>query len=92
MANRKTTKRKSPAKPAQASTKAAAPTKAKPASPSTKAKAAKPRPAPEVVLKITHDEIAQRAYLIWLANGKPTGEEEFNWHQAERELLHKTAA
>jgi hypothetical protein len=46
--------------------------------------AAKPRS--QVEMKITHDQIAQRAYEIWLAKGRPPGQEEQNWHQAEAEL------
>lgn len=32
------------------------------------------------------DQIAARAYQIWLENGQPDGRDEENWHQAQREL------
>ncbi|HEX7008661.1 MAG TPA: DUF2934 domain-containing protein [Phycisphaeraceae bacterium] len=38
------------------------------------------------VVTLTHEEIARRAYEIWLAKGKPIGQDEQNWHEAEREL------
>ncbi|HZQ47296.1 MAG TPA: DUF2934 domain-containing protein [Verrucomicrobiae bacterium] len=44
----------------------------------------KPKPAP------TRDEIARRAYEIYLARGKAGGRETEDWYQAERELLGKT--
>ena len=34
----------------------------------------------------THEEIARRAYFIWLEAGKPTGSEQKHWAQAEAEL------
>ncbi len=34
----------------------------------------------------THDEIAQRAYEIYLARGGGPGREDEDWQQAEREL------
>jgi hypothetical protein len=34
----------------------------------------------------THDEIAGRAYEIYVENGRQEGQCEQNWHQAEYEL------
>ena len=34
----------------------------------------------------THAQIAQRAREIWERNGRPGGQEEKNWRQAEEEL------
>jgi hypothetical protein len=44
------------------------------------------KPQTQVEMKITHDQIAQRAYEIWLAKGRPPGQEEQNWREAEAEL------
>lgn len=35
----------------------------------------------------SHEQIAKRAYEIWVARGKPQGKDLENWRQAERELL-----
>lgn len=43
----------------------------------------KQKPAP------TRDEIARRAYEIYVARGKAGGRETEDWYQAERELLGK---
>lgn len=32
------------------------------------------------------NQIAERAYQIWLESGQPEGLDEENWHQAQREL------
>lgn len=32
------------------------------------------------------EQIAQRAYEIWQAKGKPAGQDQEHWFQAEREL------
>lgn len=32
------------------------------------------------------DEIARRAYALWEENGRPDGEHERHWHEAERQL------
>lgn len=54
------------------------------------------RPAPskagtQVEIKITHDQIAQRAYEIWLAKGRPPGQEQRNWYEAETELIQRVS-
>ncbi|MEQ9461326.1 MAG: DUF2934 domain-containing protein [Phycisphaeraceae bacterium] len=41
---------------------------------------------PSVVVTLTHDQIANRAYFLWLAQGKPRGREFENWVRAESEL------
>ncbi|MEX0885557.1 MAG: DUF2934 domain-containing protein [Phycisphaeraceae bacterium] len=35
---------------------------------------------------VTREQIAQRAYEIWLSKGRPTGLDQQNWHEAEMEL------
>ena len=35
---------------------------------------------------ITHDQIAGRAYELWLEHGRPIGRDQVIWLQAEREL------
>jgi len=55
------------------------------AAPSTAApKAASSKP--EVTIKLTHDQIAKQAYLIWLAKGKPEGKDRENWLDAISQL------
>ena len=36
---------------------------------------------------VTREQIAQRAYEIWLAKGQPAGLDEQNWREAEMELV-----
>lgn len=56
----------------------------------TPAKRATPSKAgTQVELKITHDQIARRAYEIWLARGRPLGQEQQNWYEAEAELIQR---
>ncbi len=84
MASKKTDPATEPKKTAK---KAAEP-KAKKA---TKAKAPAAEPRPEVVLpadvqpraRASHEEVARRAYEIWLARGGSAFE---NWVEAERQL------
>lgn len=45
-----------------------------------------PNPDAKPVLVVTHDEIAKKAYEIWLAKGCPQGEEEANWLEAKAAL------
>lgn len=35
---------------------------------------------------ITHEQIAERARQIWEQHGRPQGEDERNWREAERQL------
>jgi hypothetical protein len=37
----------------------------------------------------THEQIAQRAYQLWEQRGRPSGEPEVDWGEAERELQSK---
>ena len=37
----------------------------------------------------THDEVARRAYEIWLRKGCPPNSDAENWHQAEQELTNR---
>jgi len=37
----------------------------------------------------THEQIEQRAYQLWEQRGRPSGEPEVDWEQAERELRSK---
>jgi hypothetical protein len=52
-----------------------------------------PRPvapnAAPVKRTVTREQIAKRAYEIWIAKGRPIGQDTQNWQQAERELLAK---
>jgi hypothetical protein len=36
---------------------------------------------------LTHDEVAERAYLIYLSRGEEHGQDVDDWLEAERELL-----
>ena len=33
-----------------------------------------------------HDQVAQRAYEIWVAKGRPMGQDEQCWYEAEQDL------
>ena len=50
-----------------------------------KGKAA-PKPSAKPVVVLTHDQIAQKAYEIWLAKGKPHGQDQQNWDEAKASL------
>ena len=39
-----------------------------------------------VVVMPTHEEIAARAYAIWLRKGRPQGQDAQNWNEATCEL------
>jgi hypothetical protein len=41
---------------------------------------------PEIVMLVTHDQIAKRAYEIWVRKGRPEGQARQHWRQAEAEL------
>jgi hypothetical protein len=90
----------SPRKPARATMAAtaspaspiAAPVAAKPRA-RAKSNGAAAKPAvrksagnSSVVMTLSHDQIAQRAYEIWLAKGRPMGQDEQNWREAEMSL------
>ncbi len=40
----------------------------------------------KVVMTLTHDQIARKAYEIWLAKGCPQGQDYANWKEAEAAL------
>ena len=69
-----------------AASKAPAKSAAKTA-PKSAAKTAGAKATPDAVVTMSHDEIANRAYMIWLAKGKPAGQDAANWREAERELV-----
>jgi hypothetical protein len=63
--------------------------KTKPASPGAgrqRKSAVGAKAAQQVEFKITHDQIARRAYEIWLAQGRPAGRAVQNWLEAESQL------
>lgn len=82
-------------KSASSKTKPAATTKAK-AQPraATAGGAAKPARQPRTngagkshaAVTPSHADIARRAYDIWIANGRPFGQDEQNWRDAEEQL------
>ncbi len=47
-----------------------------------------PNPAEQApaAFSVTHEEIAARAYELWLKDGKRPGSAERNWLEAERQL------
>ena len=55
-------------------------TKSKQSKAAPKARSARPTTGP------THEQIAQRAEAIWHKRGRPTGQDEQNWHEAEAQL------
>ena len=79
---------------AKDSPKPATPAKTKPTSSGAgrqRESTAGPKAAQQVEIKITHDQIAQRAYEIWLAKGRPPGQEQRNWYEAEAELIQRVS-
>jgi len=51
------------------------------------ARKAKPAAAIEVALRVDDDVIRERAYGIWLAEGRPHGRDLAHWRRACQELL-----
>lgn len=51
-----------------------------------KARGNGPTAQPQIVTTMSHDQIAKRAYEIWLAKGRPYGQDEQNWREAEASL------
>ena len=70
-----------PAENKTASAKAAT-APAKPRTTTTRRRNAAPAP----VITVTHDQIAARAYEIWLSKGRPWGQDAANWREAEAQL------
>jgi hypothetical protein len=79
---KKTTAKKAPAKKVAAKKAPAKKTPAKKAI----AKKAIAAPVAEVVAAPAHEQISQRAYLIWANRGFTQGDANQDWIQAEREL------
>ena len=52
-----------------------------------KAVAIEGAPAIEVALEAHHDRIRERAYGIWIAEGRPHGRDLAHWRRASHELL-----
>jgi hypothetical protein len=46
-------------------------------------------PAIEVALPVHDDRIRERAYGIWIAEGRPDGREHAHWQRARHELQHE---
>jgi hypothetical protein len=43
-------------------------------------------PAPAAAAEPTYEEIAARAYDLWIAHGRPEGRDHENWIEAEQQL------
>jgi len=54
--------------------------------PKTIAGKSAPAGKPQVVITLSHDEIARRAYDIWMQKGRPMGQDALTWHEAEQQL------
>jgi hypothetical protein len=67
--------------------KAAKSVGAKPKSATKAAPDATTRAAPPIELRVDDDRIRERAYGIWIAEGRPDGREYAHWHRARHELL-----
>lgn len=55
-------------------------------------RAGKPAAAAAVPRLFTHEEIAFRARQLWEQRGRPEGQDEAIWHEAERELKQQELA
>ncbi|MCY2930275.1 MAG: DUF2934 domain-containing protein [Planctomycetota bacterium] len=42
--------------------------------------------------RLSHEQIARRAKAIWEKKGRPSGQDEQNWYQAEAELRTESQA
>jgi hypothetical protein len=60
--------------------------KSQPAAPKNDNRSSAPAAKPSTVGALPTDKVAQRAYEIWLASGRPNGKDQEHWFQAEREL------
>jgi hypothetical protein len=65
----------------------AAGAKAKPAREAAPSVATGAAPAIEIALPVDEDRIRERAYGIWIAEGRPDGREHAHWERARQELL-----
>lgn len=46
----------------------------------------------EPVIMVNHDQIAAKAYEIWQTKGRPLGQDEQNWREAEAALKQEATA
>jgi hypothetical protein len=67
--------------------KAAKSVGAKPKSATKAAPDAATRAAPPIELRVDDDRIRERAYGIWIAEGRPDRREYAHWQRARHELL-----
>lgn len=82
------------AKPAKTANSAKATKPVKPTATATQIKSAtKPPKAAATMCSTPHsrDQINVRAYEIWLRKGRPPGQDQQNWFEAEAELLGKAS-
>jgi hypothetical protein len=90
MASKKTAAPKAAKKKAPAKKKTAKPTTSTKKAPPKRTRTKKNTSAP-LVIKAgrtpTHEEIAERAYLLWERSGHQHGREEHFWLEAERQLI-----
>lgn len=47
---------------------------------------------PDWKFEVQHDDIARRAYELWLAEGRPAGRETQHWLEAENQLRARSGA
>jgi hypothetical protein len=59
----------------------------KQAATATATSAAPTAAAPRINVTLSHKQIAERAYYIWLRRGRPHGQELQNWREAEADLV-----
>jgi Protein of unknown function (DUF2934) len=57
-----------------------------PASPGARGENQRAPVAPRALTNPPPEKVAQRAYEIWQATGRPSGRDQEHWYQAEREL------
>ncbi|MEM6393193.1 MAG: DUF2934 domain-containing protein [Planctomycetota bacterium] len=82
MAKKKATSKSKAKKADKASGKPAAKGSRTKDKPKTKAAQAKPK----AVVVLSHDQIAAKAYEVWLQKGRPIGQDAANWDEAEAAL------
>lgn len=76
------------AKPAAKPAKASSPVRTRPAS---RKKAAVPKTGKTIIaVAPSKEQISVRAYEIWLRKGRPLGQDQQNWLEAESELKAKS--
>lgn len=45
----------------------------------------------EIKMTLNHEQIAKRAFDIWVAKGRPQGQDHQNWQEAEQALVRDLA-